>query len=77
MQQTLKTREDSVKCLTQFETLYAKDKSDAIFTNLASMYGNLGMKDKQDKLVAEKLAEDPKCYFAYAIRGQSEMNEKV
>ena len=76
MQQTLKTREDSVKCLTQFETLYAKDKSDAIFTNLASMYGNLGMKDKQDKLVAEKLAEDPKCYFAYAIRGQSEMNER-
>ena len=76
MQQTLKTREDSVKCLSQFETLYAKDKSDAIFTNLASMYGNLGMKDKQDKLVAEKLAEDPKCYFAYAIRGQSEMNER-
>lgn len=76
MQQTLKTREDSLKCLSQFETLYAKDHSATIFSNIATMYGNLGMKDKQTALINEKLSEDPNCYFAYAIRGQNEMNDK-
>ena len=76
MQQDLKTREDSLKCLSQFEALYAKDKSGTIFSNLASMYGNLGMKDKQTSLINDKLAEDPNCYYAYAIKGQNEMNDK-
>ena len=73
MQQTLKTREDSVKCVKQFETLYAKDKRESIFSNLASMYGNLGMNAEQEKLIAEKIAEDPNCYSAYAIKAQTEM----
>ena len=75
MQQTLKTREDSVKCLTQFEQLYAKDKSEEIFSNLANLYGNLGMADKQDALIDAKMAEDPKCFSAYAVRAQTRMNE--
>ena len=76
MQQTLKTREDSLKCLEQFETLYAKDKNETIFSNLASMYGNLGMKDKQNAVVNEMISINPKSYFAYAIKGQAEMNDK-
>ena len=74
MQQSLKTREDSLKCVAQFESLYAKDKSESIFSNLASMYSNLGMADKQEALINERLASDPNCYSAYAIRAQSRMN---
>lgn len=75
MQQSMKTKEDSVKCLKSFEDLYAKDKSETIFTNLATLYGNLNMKDKQMKLIDERLASDPNCFTAWAVKGQAEMNE--
>lgn len=75
MQQTMKTKEDSVKCLNTFEELYAKDKSEEIFTNLATLYGSLGMKDKQAKCIADRLAIDPNCFTAWAVKGQAEMNE--
>lgn len=75
MQQNLKTRDDSLKCVKQLEALYAKDRRSTIFVNLASMYGNLGMKAEQAKAIAEKLAEDPNCYYAYALKGQVEMND--
>ena len=75
MQQSMKTKEDSVKCLKSFEDLYAKDKSETIFTNLATLYGNLNMKDKQMKLINERLASDPNCFTAWAVKGQAEMNE--
>lgn len=76
MQQAMKTREDSVKCLKTFEELYANDKNnESIFTNLATLYGNLGMKDKQSKCIEERLAADPNCFIAWAVKGQSEMNE--
>lgn len=74
MQQTMKTKEDSVKCLSTFENLYANDKSESIFTNLATLYGSLGMADKQEQLIKERLAADPNCYTAWAIKGQAEMN---
>ena len=74
MQQTMKTKEDSVKCLSTFENLYANDKSESIFTNLATLYGSLGMADKQEQLIKERLASDPNCYTAWAIKGQAEMN---
>ena len=75
MQQSLKTKEDSVKCLKEFENLYAKDKSETIFTNLATLYGNLGMKAEQAKCIEERLAADPNCFTAWAVKGQAEMNE--
>jgi len=75
MQQSMKTKEDSVKCLKSFEDLYAKDKSETIFTNLATLYGNLNMKDKQMKLIEERLASDPNCFTAWAVKGQAEMND--
>lgn len=74
MQQTLKTHEDSLKCVKQFEELYAKDKSETVFSNYAGLLGNLGMADKQATVLNEKLAQDPNCFSAYAIRGQAEMN---
>ena len=75
MQQSMKTKEDSLKCLKSFEDLYAKDKSETIFTNLATLYGNLNMKDKQMKVIEERLASDPNCFTAWAVKGQAEMNE--
>ena len=75
MQQQMKTKEDSVKCLKTFEELYANDKNnESIFTNLATLYGNLGMKAEQDKCIQERLAVDPKCFVAWAVKGQAEMN---
>lgn len=75
MQQQMKTKEDSVKCLKTFEELYANDKTnESIFTNLATLYGNLGMKAEQDKCIQERLAADPKCFVAWAVKGQAEMN---
>lgn len=75
MQQQMKTKEDSVKCLKTFEELYANDKNnESIFTNLATLYGNLGMKVEQDKCIQERLAADPKCFVAWAVKGQAEMN---
>lgn len=75
MQQQMKTKEDSVKCLKTFEELYANDKNnESIFTNLATLYGNLGRKAEQDKCIQERLAADPKCFVAWAVKGQAEMN---
>ena len=75
MQQQMKTKEDSVKCLKTFEELYANDKNnESIFTNLATLYGNLDMKAEQDKCIQERLAADPKCFVAWAVKGQAEMN---
>ena len=76
MQQSMKTREDSIACLKTFEELYANDASnETIFTNLATLYGNLGMKEKQSSIIADRLAADPKCFMAWAVKGQAEMNE--
>lgn len=75
MQQSMKTKEDSIKCLKDFEALYAKDKGEMIFTNLATLYGNLGMKEKQMACINERLATDPNCFTAWAVKGQAEMNE--
>lgn len=75
MQQNLKTKEDSVKCLETFEQLYAKDKNEQIFNNLASMYGSMKQYDKQMALINERIAQDPKCFTAWAFKGQAEMNE--
>lgn len=76
MQQQMKTHEDSVKCLTEFEKLYAKDSNnETIFTNLATIYGQLGMKDKQAAFIQQRLTAMPNDFMALAVKGQAEMNE--
>lgn len=76
MQQQMKTHEDSVKCLTEFEKLYAKDSNnETIFTNLATIYGQLGMKDKQAAFIQQRLTAMPNDFMAHAVKGQAEMNE--
>lgn len=76
MQQSMNTREDSVKCVNSFEQLYAKDKANEnIFSNLATLYGSLGMKDKQNAIINDRLAAYPNDFMALAIKGQTEMGE--
>lgn len=75
VQQTLKTREDSLKCVETFENLYAKDKeNEVIFTNLANLYNGLGQTEKQAQFIEQRIAEYPKTFNAWALRGQNKMN---
>lgn len=76
IQQTLKTHEDSVNCVKNFEELYAKDKgNEMIFTNLANLYGGLGQKEKQAQFIEQRISEYPKTFNAWALRGQNKMND--
>ena len=76
MQQSMTTREDSLNCLKSFESLYVKDSNnETIFTNLATLYGQLGMKDKQAQVLDARLATNPDDFMALAVKGQSMMND--
>ena len=75
MQQAMKTKEDSLRCLKDVEALYLKDKANEnIFSVLAQLYGALGMQDKQDAILAERLAANPNDFMANLVKGQALMN---
>ena len=75
MQQEMKTKEDSLRCLKNVEALYLKDKeNESIFSVLAPLYGALGMQDKQDAILAERLAVNPNDFMANLVKGQAQMN---
>lgn len=75
MQQAMKTKEDSLRCLKDVEALYLKDKANEnIFSVLAPLYGALGMQDKQDSILAERLAANPNDFMANLVKGQALMN---
>ena len=75
MQQAMKTKEDSLRCLKDVEALYLKDKANEnIFSVLAPLYGALGMQDKQNAILAERLAANPNDFMANLVKGQALMN---
>ncbi len=77
IERSLKTKEDSLRCLEQFKEMYAKYPQDSdIFSQLAQMYGNLGQGDKQKQLISERLQAEPDNFSAWAMKGQTEMNEQ-
>ena len=45
-----------------------------IMGTLASMYGNMNMKDELKSLVNSRLAADPNSAMAWTLKGQAEMN---
>ena len=74
-QQQLKTKEDSLAYINKLKEFYAKDTSnDMIMGTLASMYGNMNMKDELKSLVNSRLAADPNSAMAWILKGQAEMN---
>lgn len=75
MQQSLKSKEDSVQYVNKLKDLYAKDTdNEQIFSNLVTMYGGLQMTTEQDKVLSDKLAADPTNALAWALKGQIYMN---
>lgn len=75
MQQSLKSKEDSVQYVNKLKDLYAKDTdNEQIFSNLVTMYGGLQMTAEQDKVLSDKLAADPTNALAWALKGQIYMN---
>ena len=65
----------SLRCLKDVEALYLKDKANEnIFSVLAPLYGALGMQDKQDAILAERLAANPNDFMANLVKGQALMN---
>lgn len=74
MQQAMKTREDSVACVSEFEKLYQNDsQNENLFANLVSLLGNLGQTDRQTQLISARLASNPNDFMALATKGQMEM----
>ncbi len=74
MQQGLKTKEDSLKCLKEVETLYATNKDAQVFNSLVTLYGGLGMDQQQLSLISERLSVEPNNANIWAMKGQNEMN---
>ena len=74
MQQAMKTREDSVACVSEFEKLYRNDsQNENLFANLVSLLGSLGQTDRQAQLISDRLAHNPNDFMALATKGQMEM----
>ncbi len=74
MQQAMKTREDSVACVSEFEKLYQNDpQNENLFANLVSLLGNLGQTDRQSQLISARLSANPNDFMALATKGQMEM----
>ena len=77
MTQGLTTHEDSVACVKKLETLYQQENANEnVFSTLASMYGALNDKAALNTIIADTLAKDPKCYSAWALKGQDLMNDQ-
>ncbi len=74
-EKTVKTHEDSLRCLEQMKELYAKYPADNdVFARVAQWYSNMGQKDKELEVINAKLQSDPENFTAWAMKGQTEMN---
>lgn len=76
-QQNLKTQADTLKFINDLKAFYdANSDSEAAFGTLCNMYSSMGKKDEMMNLVKDKIAKDPNNYTAWALKGQSEMNDQ-
>ena len=63
LQAQLKTHEDSLNYVKKLEGLLVADSNnEAVFINFANMYSLIGQTEKADKMIADKLADDPNNY---------------
>lgn len=77
LQQGLKTKSDSLQYVEKLRGLYSQyPNNEQIFSTLATLYNGLGMNDEQTKLVNEEIERNPKSFYAWAFKGQSEVNSK-
>ncbi len=75
-QRNLKTHEDSVKYVKSIEELYQKEPDNEMaFGTLCNMYNELNMNAELKTVIEDKLAKDPNNYTAWALKGQTLMNQ--
>ena len=76
-QQNLKTHADTVKFIDELKVFYNDNPdSEAAFGTLCNLYSQMNQKDEVLKLVQDKISKDPNNSTAWALKGQSEMNEQ-
>jgi tetratricopeptide (TPR) repeat protein len=76
-QQNLKTHADTIKFIDELKVFYNDNPdSEAAFGTLCNLYSQMNQKDEVLKLVQDKISKDPNNSTAWALKGQSEMNEQ-
>jgi tetratricopeptide (TPR) repeat protein len=76
-QQNLKTHADTVKFIDELKVFYNDNPdSEAAFGTLCNLYSQMNQKDEVLKLVQDKISKDSNNSTAWALKGQSEMNEQ-
>lgn len=77
-QRNLKTHEDSVKYVKTIKELYQREPDNEMaFGTLCNMYNELSMNAELKALIDDKLAKDPNNHTAWALKGQSLMNQNT
>lgn len=77
-QHNLKTHEDSVKYVNTIKELYQREPDNEMaFGTLCNMYNELNMNAELKALIDDKLAKDPNNHTAWALKGQSLMNQNT
>ena len=77
-QGNLKTHEDSVKYVNTIKELYQREPDNEMaFGTLCNMYNELNMNAELKALIDDKLAKDPNNHTAWALKGQSLMNQNT
>lgn len=77
-QRNLKTHEDSVKYVNTIKELYQREPDNEMaFGTLCNMYNELNMNAELKVLIDDKLAKNPNNHTAWALKGQSLMNQNT
>ena len=71
----LKTKEDSVKFISQLKDIYAEHQTDGVMEKLYNMYSMTGDKAAAEKVLDDALAKNPDNFVALADKGLGLVNE--
>ena len=75
LERNLKTHADSLAFAEKMKAEYDKDQSnESVFSILCSIYSGLGMGSQLNDVINAKIAQDPKNFTAWAMKGQSILN---
>jgi len=76
-QSNLKTQADSLKFIDELKAFYAENPdNEAAFGTLCNLYSSMNKKSEVIELINDKIARTPNNYTAWALKGQTEMNDQ-
>ncbi|MBR6015896.1 MAG: tetratricopeptide repeat protein [Prevotella sp.] len=76
-QSNLKTQADSLKFIDELKAFYAENPdNEAAFGTLCNLYSSMNKKDEVMTLIQDKITRNPNNYTAWALKGQTEMNDQ-